>query len=708
VHKAPRVLRCQLILPEVYYFVSRQIDGLDLRRQKNKVDDVCGGNEPQVAMPALVERLRWRAEHQADAIAYEFVSSDGVEVLTYGELAHRVVAVAALLSQAEVERRRPPDRQCPVLILSPPGLDYVVALWACIVANLPAVPAYPPASERSLGRLGRLVTESDAKLVLVHSWSAASIKESTEVGLSECRVLPIESADRESVRGFSEFLPAAHDDVAIIQYTSGSTGAPRGVVLTQRNIMNNVHAIVRLFELDHDSRAFVWLPPYHDMGLIGGIITPAYVGFPVRMMSPFDFLKNPSSWLLQLSETQTTVSGGPNFGYDLVTRKFRDEARHMDLSNWRVAFNGAETVRRTTMDEFTRRFSRYGFRSESFLPCYGLAEATLLVAGGHLRPETSQRGRVSCGSAVSDCDIAIVDMGTGRPVGDGVEGEIWLRGPSVSPGYWREAAAFGREATGDLDGLRYLRTGDLGWLSNGELYVNGRANDLLIRRGRNYFAQDLEDAATDGEARLRRIAAAFAVEQDNADCQIVLIVEQVGEVSATGGVAPAVRARVMEETGLGPDVVIVVPARTIPRTSSGKTQRALCRERYLAGAYDQWLSANESSPAVASDLGELSDNDAQLPDLAALLAGVFEAVCETEFSENVSLAEMGGDSIMAAEIASIVGESADLLVPIDAVLTEPTPLGLARWLLGAWRAKGQDPQLAIDRMAAVATREGRP
>jgi acyl-CoA synthetase (AMP-forming)/AMP-acid ligase II len=660
----------------------------------------------------LVELLEERATASPHGVAYEFVDGDGVvQRLTYAELRARARSLAAAIV-AHQKRREGEAR--PVVLLYPPGLEYVAAVYACFLARAPAVPAYPPEPWRpdlGLPRLTRILERAGEPSVLADEQVAAGLREVAGVDLGPLLVPDGAGADVD----LDVLASATGDDVAIVQYTSGSTTAPRGAAVRHRNLDHNIDAIVRSFDLGLQSRGFIWLPPYHDMGLIGGILTPLVVGFPVRLMSPLDFLKRPLAWLQQVSETQATVSGGPNFAYDLcVRRRAEDEWLHgLDLACWRVAFDGAEPIRWRTLVAFARKFEPAGFDASAFYPCYGLAEATLIVSGRHwdgtvfrgrervaaprLEDEQAEPLRVSSGPSLPDQELAIVEPGSGRRIGDGEEGELWIHGPSVVDGYWEggdEDALFGA-----LDGRRFLRTGDLGYLVSDELVVTGRLKDVIVFRGRNYHAADLEQAAVADAPGLRPAAAAFAVEGEH-EPQIVIVVEARPSAGDPDDVAAGVRARVLAATGVPLDAVVVGPPGTIPKTSSGKVQRAVCRERFRANAYEGLVVAEGGAAAT----GQEAAGEAELEDvLGGVAAGVFAAVCGVETcGRDQTLFEIGGDSLRAAEAAAVLEHAFGLPVPVEVVLGTLTPNELAPALLARWRAAGADLEALRERLAEAA------
>jgi acyl transferase domain-containing protein/acyl-CoA synthetase (AMP-forming)/AMP-acid ligase II/acyl carrier protein len=489
----------------------------------------------------LAGLLQRRAEEEPERIAFQFLADGEREegAITYGALDARARGIAARL-QAEVS---PGAR---AYLFYPPGFDYIAALFGCFYAGVPAVPAYPPRSRRHRARLETMIEEPESAVSLTPAGAAH------------------DPADFRPVDPGPESL-------ALIQYTSGSTSAPRGVMLSHRNLLFNLEQIRGRFGHTRESRGVIWLPPYHDMGLIGGILQPVYAGFPCMLMSPAAFMQRPVRWLNAISRYRATTSGGPNFAFDLCARKVTAEDRaRLDLSSWQVAFNGAEPVRAETMRRFAETFAPCGFRAEAFYPCYGLAEATLMVAGGHSTSESS-------GRPVDETSVRIVD------------GEIWVAGPSVAQGYWKRpgetAETFGHDGG-------FLRTGDLGELRNGELIVTGRRKDLIILRGANHYPQDIEAAAETSHAALRAgSGAAFAITGAGGEEQLVILqeLEPRARVSAPE-VTAAIRKAVADSCGVEAHRVLLVKAGSIPKTSSGKVRRSACREEYLAGRFiGNWL-----------------------------------------------------------------------------------------------------------------------
>ncbi|MFD3756231.1 condensation domain-containing protein [Streptomyces sp. NPDC058622] len=608
----------------------------------------------------LVRLLRERADKQGADTAFRFLADDGPRTVTYGGLETGARAVAARLQQ---EGTAAGDR---VLLLYPPGLDYVTAFFGCLYAGAVPVPAYPPSSLSTVGKLAAVALDSGAAVAL----TTAAIVPVLERGVAGTPLAALRAVATDVLEPGLAAAWRTHDPepgaTAFLQYTSGSTAAPKGVVVTHANLLHNMDMISRAFGVTAASRAVVWLPPYHDMGLIGGILTPLYGGFPVTLMSPMNFLRRPLQWLRAISDERADVSGGPNFAYEMCVRAVTDADRDgLDLSSWKVAFNGAEPIRPETLDAFTEAFGDCGFRRSSFLPCYGLAEATLFVTGtaAHQEPAVRavdpaalQAGRadapapgapgrtlVGSGRAFAGQDVRVVSPETLRTLPDLEVGEIWVRGASVTAGYFgnpgQTAEAFGAvpagvagavpagvagavpaEAVGAVPAEErpdqgYLRTGDLGFLDDGELYVTGRRKDLIIIRGRNFYPTDIERAADHSHPGLRKgCGAAFAVEHDGT--QAVVLVQEVDGRAVRGldgeRAVAAVRAAVAEQCEVALHDVVLVKPGSIPKTTSGKIQRRLTRKRYTAGEFEP-LWAGGSGPAG----GDAATPDAAAPDASA-------------------------------------------------------------------------------------------
>jgi acyl-CoA synthetase (AMP-forming)/AMP-acid ligase II len=541
------------------------------------------------AASTFVELLRGRSRDDSAQRAFSFSSDGGRDAhsITYAQLDERARAVAALLQTCGLAGER-------ALLVYPPGLDFVAALFGCLYAGWIAVPAYPPAA-RTRSRL--LSVERDARPAVLLTSDAWRARHASEPELEHLDQLATDTLPTNLANEWH--APDIElDDLAILQYTSGSTGAPRGVMLSHANLVHNTRQIERRFEIDSASRGVIWLPPVHDMGLIGGILQGVLSGFPISLMSALAFVRRPARWLEAITRERATISGGPNFAYDLCVDKITPgERATLDLSSWQVAFNGAEPVRKATLDRFAEAFALCGFRPTALYPCYGLAEATLMVAGGERAAAPTMRtladgtSVVSCGAVVDDQQLAIVDPATRIVCPDGQRGEIWVSGPSVARGYWQQPDLTYEtfEARLSNGGGPFLRTGDLGFVHAGELYVTGRLKTLLIVGGRNLHAEDVEHTvASSHSAGWPGGVAAVSIEQAGRE-RLVVLQEVEPRRTELAEVVRAIRLRVAQQHQVPVSAVVLMRPGHIPRTSSGKVRRHACRDAFLSGNLDALL-----------------------------------------------------------------------------------------------------------------------
>jgi acyl-CoA synthetase (AMP-forming)/AMP-acid ligase II/acyl carrier protein len=554
----------------------------------------------------LVDLLRWRALCQPDRQVYTFLTDGetGEASLTYGGLDRRARAIGAALQNLGMEG------EC-VLLFYPPGLGYLTAFWGCLYAAVVAVPSYPPRLRRADSRIQTIVKDARATTVLTTRRIFSDVRRrfAQAPHLKDLRWIATDDwVDSQAEDWRASTIDG--DTLAFLQYTSGSTSVPKGVAVSHGNLMHNLAVIQRRFDIAGGPRGVSWLPFYHDMGLIGGVLETVYCGGENIFLSPFDFLQRPLRWLQAISRSGAAISGGPNFAYDLcVQRTSLDQRKILDLSSWKIAFNGAEPVRPRTIERFVEAFEDCGFRREAFYPCYGLAEATLIVSGG-LRA-ASPVFRVVSGRALDENRVAPPADGDARMlVGSGHTmpgqriiivdpesltlcspdeiGEIWVSGPSVAQGYWNkpeETERTFRAYLADTGEGPFLRTGDLGFVRDDELFVTGRLKDLIIIRGRNHYPQDIELTVEQSHVALQLgCGAAFSV--DVADEERLVVVQELKRTcrkADTHKVIQAVRQAVAKVHGLQVYAVQLLRPMSIPRTSSGKVQRYLCRSGFLAG-----------------------------------------------------------------------------------------------------------------------------
>ncbi|MER7707801.1 beta-ketoacyl synthase N-terminal-like domain-containing protein [Kitasatospora sp. NPDC097605] len=716
--------------------------------------------------------MRYRAENQPDQVGYRFLSFSGTgepeeSLLTWRRLDAWARAVAVSLRTEGT----PGDR---VLMLCPPGLEYVAYFFGCLYGGFVPVPAYPPGTAKHVGRVQAIALNSGARIVLTDESSgladtASALGDDANSPLAQARWLPADDRVLDGREDDWSSPPLTGADTAFLQYTSGSTSTPKGVIVTHRNLIANARAAQGAFGLTIESQSVSWLPPYHDMGLIGGIICPLHTGYTVTLMAPVSFVRDPAVWLETISRFRGTVSPAPNFAYQMCVERVSEEVKdRLDLSSWVSALNGAEPVQPKVLDRFAETFERCGFRRSNFYPCYGLAESTLLVSGarpqgepmvrhvskpelerGRIRPPhdlTSVQSLASSGEVASDTEVAIVARDRGEALPPGEIGEIWVRGESVAAGYFDAP-----EATAETFGLRlangegpYLRTGDLGVMMDGELFVTGRATDLMIFRGRNVYPQDVEATCTDSDPSLGAVrAAAFTVEVDGEDVLVVVQELPRGRVSTEQArdLTVTIRRRISEEHQLQVHDVVLVPARKIPTTSSGKVQRRACKAQYLDGSLPVVRpAAARPAPAAAGAPAEQPAQEptrqsarkpAQKPAPARLSAAAppaskapaqsrTAADIEDRLRELIAAAAQlephevaadepftsyGVDSIRAVSLAGTLSDWLGHHVPDTLVWEHPTPATAARALAEDLRAANA-PRSGSQAAARPAVRGG--
>lgn len=597
----------------------------------------------------LVSLLMFRSARQANQNAYTFLvnGESKTESITYKELDLRARTVASRL-QASYERE---ER---ALLVYQPGLDYISAFFGCLYAGIAAVPIYPPRPNRSKERLLSIVGDAQPKVMLTTSAIADKLRKENwkDSPLQNISLITTDNlVTSDAVHWDTPLIEGSA--TALLQYTSGSTATPKGVILSHENLLSNLKLIHEGFGHNPQSSGVIWLPPYHDMGLIGGILAPLYGGFPVTLLPPLLFLQRPVRWLKAISDYRATTSGGPNFSYQLCVEKIKtDSLEGIDLSSWKVAFNGAEPIMHEWMEKFTRKFEPYGFRREAFYPCYGLAEATLIVSGGsrttyptvktwkeaeiskqlnvaHALPDSKYI--VSCGKALSNQTIRIVHPDKLTLCSAGEVGEIWLSGQSISQGYWNQPIKTQQNFYSYLPESNegpFLRTGDLGFLDNEkELFVTGRIKDLIVVRGCNYYPQDIEKVVEESHSCVKSNSiAAFSIAVNGKE-KLVIIAEverrcikrqssncrkkelsveypQSKAPCSTDSASTSkeavntsyyctdscqikkdIRGNVTSQLNLSPYSILLVKTGSIPKTSSGKIQRYLCRSSFLSDEF---------------------------------------------------------------------------------------------------------------------------
>jgi len=680
--------------------------------------------QPRAVASNLLELLQFRARSNPYREAFTFLHQDEETTITFAELDHRARAVAAAIA----EHAQPGDR---ALLIYPPGLEFIIGFFGCVYAGVLAVPAGYPNPRRPTSRLNAIVEDCGAAVALSTAGSITALHASRRARFPQrLRWIATDRLDlrRKDSPQLSGFAPP---ELAFLQYSSGSTSDPKGVLVSHRNLLHNLEMMLQAqgFAPDRDrdpARSSVfWLPPYHDAGLIGGILLPLYEGGHGILFPPTAFLQRPIRWLEVISRRRAAVSLAPNFAYELCARRApADLPGELDLSAWELAACGAEPIRAETLDRFAATFASAGFRADSFYPCYGLAEATLFATAGRhpARPavKTVRRSAlanhrveyagdggsgaqrfVGCGHAWCDQEVLIVDPQTRRRCPADHVGEIWIRGPSVAGGYWNRSEVseqtFGARLA-DSGESRFLRTGDLGFISDDNLYITGRLKNVIIVRGANHYPEDIERTAGAAHRALRFDGgAAFSVPVE--DQENVVVVHEVDRRTGSGDLPEVIRnlrRLVSEEHELELYAIVLIRQGGLPRTTSGKVRRDHCRQLYRSGELPvlaEWTAhanrvearkaepVTNGSPAAIRPGSGAGDVD-RLTEQVRVWLTDWLADRENLPAEAVDLnrpfGEYGLDSITALQLGSELEERLNIRLTPVVAWKYPTPAMLAR------------------------------
>jgi acyl-CoA synthetase (AMP-forming)/AMP-acid ligase II/acyl carrier protein len=676
----------------------------------------------------LVDLLGSRSRSNPDRVAFRFLDDrQDCTAMTYRELDLSARRIAVGL-QARFE----PGTSA--VIVFPPGLGFVKAFFGCAYAGILPVPATYPKPRRPSARLSAIVGDARPVAILTTQRVLETLHDTAISGSADppiwlsCDELETSSADRWREP------EAEPGDIAFLQYTSGSTRDPRGVEVSHENIAQNLEMIRQGFGLSRDTAqvGVSWLPAYHDMGLIGGILESIYVGGTTTLLSPLSFLRRPTRWLRAISDYGAVVSGGPNFAYELCLRKFDPaEMEGLDLSSWRVAFSGAEPIRSSTLRRFAEVFGRYGFSDSAFYPCYGLAEATLLVTGGQgpdklatcslQASQLQEHGRavpqvdggestielVDCGRPLLDEQVLIVDPESRLPCDENIVGEIWIRGRNVARGYRNHSpeneATFNGRLANSNNGT-FLKSGDLGFMREGSLFVTGRLKELLIIRGRNYYPNDLEATVQDAHEKLiPGGGAAFLVDQHGDE--ILVLVQEIDRATKAPQreeIIRDIRRNVTVEHDVFVHEVILIRMGTMPRTTSGKVRYADVKRQYLDGelvVMSRWSFAQQRVQPQRPDasvgqghvgdlkqlreLAKIDDAEARTAEIQTrLMAWLSQAAgaADGELGPHRPFADYGLDSLAAVELIGQLEDGLGLRLSPSIAWTYPTPAALAAHL----------------------------
>ncbi|WP_322064634.1 aminotransferase class I/II-fold pyridoxal phosphate-dependent enzyme [Burkholderia ubonensis] len=662
----------------------------------------------------IIDCLEFHRVQSPHRPLFSFVNDNEETTVSFAGLASRVDSIAAHLAAIA-------NRGSRVLLVFQPGLEFIASFFACLRAGMIAVPTYPPGKNaRSFAPIAGMMADCRPAVILTAECMRSTL--ASHLDSAGANADPkVVSSDAIPTTLQPEFEPGMldADDIALIQYTSGSTGTPKGVVITHANLMHNSGSIRDRFGHDQSSRGVIWLPPFHDMGLIGGIVQPVFVGFHTMLMPPMSFVQKPLRWLQAISDCHATTSGGPNFAYDLCVRKIQDaDLDRLDLSSWEVAFNGAEPVSADVIDRFADRFARCGFRKEAFYACYGMAETTLIVTGGikgrgpsstvvdarelashrvvPAEPGDASQRLVACGVPTDDHAIEIVHPETLARLPRNEVGEIWVSGPSVARGYWaqpeRTAETFA-STIAQTTSPKWLRTGDLGFVDDdGQIFIAGRRKDLIIIRGRNYHPQDIETTVGDAHPALRPGAgAAFSV--SILDEERLVVVHEVKREylrADLSDVVDAIRRSVTQRHELQVCAVALVKPAGLPVTTSGKIRRHACRAAFVdrtLPCVSEWALdlTSVQRDAAPRPIPKPDTNDGAAD---AILVWLKEAIASAvhvasdDVDVNALFADHGLDSL---QIATLTGELSDWLeCPVRAeVFSEPATITSVSRYLGA-------------------------
>ena len=592
----------------------------------------------QTRLDTLSDVLSFHASRQPEKEAYTFlVDGESQQVqLTYRELDRKARAIAAMLQSVAPKGER-------ALLIFPPGLDFIAAFYGCLYAGVIAVPTTAPRRNRPIESLKSILADAKPSVILTTGpfWENLQIHARQYSEFGHARIL---MTDKIDIHGDQALWikwtkpDITRGDLAFLQYTSGSTAFPKGVMVSHGNLMHNLQMMKTVFGFSDKTVVVGWLPFYHDMGLVGNIFEPMYAGIHCVSLSPMAFLQKPIRWLQAITRFRGTACAGPNFAYDLCVQKVKPrELEVLDLSGWELACAGAEPVHVQTLERFAAYFQPCGFRREAFYPCYGMAEATLFLSGGDRKGpyrhcliqknalsqdriieakagDPESKAIVSCGKVWENQKVVIVDPKTSTLSADGSIGEIWVRGASVAQGYWNRPEetkktfqATLNSAGNDLTEQRYLRTGDLGFMKEGELYITGRLKELMIIRGRNYYPQDIEKTVEESHPALRiHSGAVFSVESDNQEKLIVTqeIRREARKDLDLDEVIQSIRQRVSEFHELGSQAILLLREGSVPKTSSGKIKRLSVRTQYLEGSLEVlkiWEQGSTGFPQEETD-----------------------------------------------------------------------------------------------------------
>ncbi len=658
----------------------------------------------------LIDLLQRRADQQADKLAYTFLQNGEVAAgtYTYAQLDAKARAIAAQLLAHNAQNER-------AILLYQPSLDYIAAFFGCLYAGVTAVPAYPPNPRRPINRIKAILDDATPAIALTTSDIYSKILRRMDDDPVLKTVQWISTDEVDTALGETWVRPdnIEGETLAFLQYTSGSTSTPKGVMVSHRNLLSTMKDMYLPWGHTPDSVMVTWLPIFHDLGLIYGILTPLYGGYQCVLFDPVAFMQKPLRWLQAISDFKATHSHSPNFGYELCLLRISDEERDaLDLSSWQVTLNAAETVRLNTMTRFTERFGAVGFDYNTFCPGFGLAEASLKVSAQEIgltpisrrvnEAELEQHRLiddengvdiVGCGTPAIDADIRIVNPETKLMSPESEVGEIWVSSASIAQGYWERpeatAETFQAHIAESGEGP-FMRTGDLGFLWQGELFITGRIKDLLIIRGRNIYPQDVELAVERSHEAMRGgCTAAFSQTIDGVE-QLVVVQEIKRTFLRTmdaDEVLTAARRAITSQFDVQPHAIVLLRTGSVLKTSSGKIQRQGNKKAYLAGELKivgEWQAPKVAkvAPSRVSQAAELPSRNQIINWISMWLAQRLD-VMVTSIEPTAPFVDLGLDSVLAVELAHELEAWLPTEIELDGTMAwnYPTIVAVADYIL---------------------------
>lgn len=644
-------------------------DSLEVEDFANYAVIPCSGD-------TIVAKLQQHATLKPMNPAYIFLrdGENDEHLITNADLHTSVRTIAAQLQKRKLKGKR-------VLLMCRQGIEFIEVFLGCLTAGVIPALVNPPSSSRMVKRIERIVADGDFAMILTDTHGNGilegySAEDADADGMTVDKLPRLVTSDIRACEEdwfFDEAI--SPDDMAFLQYTSGSTGSPKGVMISHANLMANMRAIEHTFSYNDKSIGVSWLPIFHDMGLVGSTLQPLYIGAPLIFMSPLHFIQRPVRWLRAIAKYKATHSGAPNFAYDYCVQKIKTQDREgLDLSSWVVAFNGSEPVRNQTVKDFYAAFKGHGLRPDAHMAVYGMAESTLLLSGtrnSDVRNLEGSQGYATSGFVAPEHDLKIVDPQTCKVLEDSRIGEVWAAGPSICAGYYNAEKANAETFNFSLPGESgaYLRTGDAGFMQDGQLHVTGRLKAMLISRGRNIHIEDIEWTLGQIDELAPNSSTVFLLDDEDPDSVVVVAgLRKLSEQETWPELCDAISARIYEEFQLKVSRVVFIRPRDLPKTTSGKIQRSVTRDRYLEGELpclgDQVLAAATDQDRLSCSARSTKELKFASTPSEIELAAIFGELLDLDPKEidiNQNFFALGGQSIQMLELANRLDEDVAVL-----------------------------------------------